>query len=315
VADEQNQRNEASTEPAKPAGLLYHYTDQKGLVGILESGCIWATHYRFLNDASERLGALDFFVAIDQMYSIDQHISPRYWGGLRDSLDNTFQLVDAYFVSFSEESDAPLLSGDRLSQWRSYALNRQGFSLGFQADYMKGRADKLTQDLQLATLLLPCVYNNESKEEIVRNIIRNHGEALKRIARERLDTDFPESERIIDDPKWRREFREFQTSFLNYSSQFKNYGFKEENEQRLVVYVLKGVSSLNSIEFRDCAFGRTPYIQLPLGLKDQDSPLRRIVVGPSQSKDQIVISLKLELARMGVQGVEVVPSQIPYRNW
>lgn len=33
--------------------LLYHYTTQDGLLGILENACIWATHYRCLNDASE----------------------------------------------------------------------------------------------------------------------------------------------------------------------------------------------------------------------------------------------------------------------
>jgi len=33
--------------------LLYHYTTQEGLLGILEKASIWATHYRYLNDASE----------------------------------------------------------------------------------------------------------------------------------------------------------------------------------------------------------------------------------------------------------------------
>jgi len=43
--------------------------------------------------------------------------------------------------------------------------------------------------------------------------------------------------------------------------------------------------------------------------------LKRIIVGPSQDKDQIVVSLRLDLAKMGIQGVKVVPSKIPYRNW
>ena len=32
---------------------LYHYTNYQGLLGILESQCIWATHFQFLNDESE----------------------------------------------------------------------------------------------------------------------------------------------------------------------------------------------------------------------------------------------------------------------
>lgn len=33
--------------------VLYHYTNTGGLEGILESGKLWATDYRYLNDASE----------------------------------------------------------------------------------------------------------------------------------------------------------------------------------------------------------------------------------------------------------------------
>ena len=34
----------------EPAGVLYHYTSASGLLGILESSTIRATHYRYLND-------------------------------------------------------------------------------------------------------------------------------------------------------------------------------------------------------------------------------------------------------------------------
>lgn len=32
---------------------LFHYTSTKGLYGILDTGVLWATHFRFLNDAQE----------------------------------------------------------------------------------------------------------------------------------------------------------------------------------------------------------------------------------------------------------------------
>ena len=32
---------------------LYHYTTWEGLLGILQTQTLWATHYRFLNDYSE----------------------------------------------------------------------------------------------------------------------------------------------------------------------------------------------------------------------------------------------------------------------
>jgi hypothetical protein len=306
---------EQANGQAKPNGMLYHYTDQAGLFGIPQSGEIWATHFRFLNDLSERQGALDLFLQIDRMLAGDSQMSPAYWEAVRESLKILGQLVDAYFVSFSEDDPASDLSGDRLSQWRGYALSRQGFSLGFDAESLRSSADRLTQELKLATLLLPCVYDNESKESAAIEIIRKHSDALAQIANERVKMKTLESERMIDNPNWKREFKELQSSFLAFSSSFKHFGFQEENEWRFVAYFVSGVSNIGSVHFRDGAFGRTPYIELPLRLKGQHSPLRRIVVGPSPNKEQIAVSLRLELTKMGITGIEVVPSKIPYRNW
>ncbi|MEE8439668.1 MAG: hypothetical protein V3S07_08765, partial [Micropepsaceae bacterium] len=36
---------------------LFHYTSSEGLYGILESGCIWASHFQFLNDSKEFFSA------------------------------------------------------------------------------------------------------------------------------------------------------------------------------------------------------------------------------------------------------------------
>jgi hypothetical protein len=33
--------------------VIYHYTDPKGLIGILTHGQLWATDIRYLNDSSE----------------------------------------------------------------------------------------------------------------------------------------------------------------------------------------------------------------------------------------------------------------------
>lgn len=36
-----------------PPKIIYHYTDSYGLLGLIESGSIWATHVSRLNDSSE----------------------------------------------------------------------------------------------------------------------------------------------------------------------------------------------------------------------------------------------------------------------
>ena len=47
---------ERSEELPAP-GPLYHYTDSNGLLGIMRSRRLWATHSQYLNDASEFLYA------------------------------------------------------------------------------------------------------------------------------------------------------------------------------------------------------------------------------------------------------------------
>jgi hypothetical protein len=104
---------------------------------------------------------------------------------------------------------------------------------------------------------------------------------------------------------------------LEWSARFKNKAFYEEREWRFVLQMSKAERESNGgrIEFHDGRFGRTPHIAIPLDLKGQYPPLERIVVGPAPDKEQVVSRLRIDLMQMGIHGVEVVPSQIPYRNW
>ncbi|KQV50324.1 hypothetical protein ASC95_13135 [Pelomonas sp. Root1217] len=43
----------------QPTGELFHYTTSAGLLGIVQSGSIWATEARYLNDATELSNALE----------------------------------------------------------------------------------------------------------------------------------------------------------------------------------------------------------------------------------------------------------------
>ena len=52
---EDNDSQKSSIQVSKVYKRLFHYTTWDGLVGILESQSLWATHHRFLNDYSETL--------------------------------------------------------------------------------------------------------------------------------------------------------------------------------------------------------------------------------------------------------------------
>lgn len=106
---------------------LYHYTDGRGLKGILESGRIWFTDYRHLNDPSEVLQGMEF--ARDVARHLRASADPRARLFLDCFIDmfrheNIETTLQFYIASFSREHDD-------LGQWRAYADNGRGFAIGF----------------------------------------------------------------------------------------------------------------------------------------------------------------------------------------
>jgi hypothetical protein len=286
-------------EQAKPE-LLFHYTRQSGLDGILKDDCIWATHYRFLNDLSECLEAPELFEAMITQQSstkipqleISKTVRQTYWNNIRNTLRAQIESADAYFVSFSDESTSQV-AGDNLTLWRGYGENSRGFSLGFRRNKLQQRVQFFEQQLQKQIPLMKCLYGETEESRLERTAIVGTLVGY-------LDMNSPILEQV-----------------LQWSAKFKNKAFYEEREWRFVLQMSKAERESNGgrIEFHYGRFGRTPHIAIPLDLKGQDSPLDRIVVGPAPDKEQVVARLKIDLVQMGIHGVEVVPSKIPYRNW
>jgi len=44
--------------------MLYHYTNERGFLGIIESGILRATHISFMNDASEYVHAVNILLQL-----------------------------------------------------------------------------------------------------------------------------------------------------------------------------------------------------------------------------------------------------------
>ena len=181
------------------------------------------------------------------------------------------------------------MPGDRLTLWRGYGEKCQGFSLGFRRSKLEQRIRSFEQRLQKQIQLMKCLYGETEESTQERGAII---ETLVGFV----------SSQILG-------------QVLEWSARFKNRTFYEEREWRFVLQMSAAESNSGFVEFHDGRFGRTPHIAVPLDLKCQNSPLERIVVGPAPEKEQAVARLKIELAQMGINGVEVVPSQIPYRNW
>ena len=114
-------------EAEKPPAMLYHYTDDRGLKGILESGTIRLTNVANLNDPAELEHGFSHAVEIINRRAASGPPESKTFALLfeRFLIDDGVAAAGHYFVScFSA-------AGDDLGQWRAYADNGRGFALGF----------------------------------------------------------------------------------------------------------------------------------------------------------------------------------------
>jgi len=311
------ENSEQHTEDQAEPELLYHYTSDKGLYGILESNTIWATHFQFLNDLSECREAIKMW---RETAAKDTELGKTFETILGVMLSELSE-IRTFLVSFSDEDTAKnsadraaerSAAGDRLSQWRGYSSTRQGYSMGFSKIGLERIVDKTKKTCGMNARLLKCLYNDDEKSSTINEMYRQFRQEY-----EKRDLEIQESSGDYDKSK------EVMGKFLpgtgldlmNLGAVFKHQSFREENEWRVALSTTDRAPHLDLIEFREADGNRVPFVRIPLGLKEPDCPLKRIVVGPALNKEQSVAHLKIELAKAGLRGVEVVPSKIPYRNW
>lgn len=315
---EQSSAETAQSKPVDPSNLLYHYTDQNGLLGIIDKGTIWATHYRYLNDISEFQKAKRILLPLLQRYSLEDVDKDRRsaWQELENIVNTVHENFCVYITSFTcskktyfsengieydDESDP----GDRLSQWRGYARDTQGVSFGFDASTNAIRdLDLEWKNEELRVQRIRCEYKDCNQRSIIEEVVNKLKDAI---------TAHSDKVGYISEIDLFQSFKAFLGEFLVASSRFKDKAFAEENEWRFVIP--RDSKNLAKAKFRDSKYGLAPYIEIPLHLDSSSSLLRRIVIGPGPHNNDCVESVKMLLGKKGIKGVEVVPSTIPYRNW
>jgi hypothetical protein len=322
-----SQKTESQSEPE----VLYHYTTQEGLLGILKDKCIWATHIRYLNDTSEgNIVSRLVFEEFVSRYSADpilqslgisagapkKEADPVDQEALNQTLNQGTMIAswatsqNVFVASFSEK-------GNSLSQWRAYSGKSGGYSIGFRPDYLRTvgesflniRTDRFYSD---SSILVPCVYFSEKAEKSLRDEISNQVSAfIKEVAT-------VAKEPVVEGTQG------FKTPgaialkhFIKYGKQAaitKDEGFREEAEWRLAL-ILQQNSTVADLEFRTGNSMPVPFLRVPLQLPDQVIGIWRVIVGPCPHPDEAVKSVKMLFESHGFRGVEVVPSGIPFRNW
>lgn len=198
--------------------ILYHYCGVDGFFNIIKNATIWLSDVSKSNDYQECILCRD---RIDKciekvMEEDDQYLEAWKWG-VAHRLGLNRELY-TYCACFSE-------SCDQLSQWRGYANNGRGISIGFDKNLLFELADADPHRVAFA----PVIYKKEEQERYIEEIVEDNLKKLEykgigHVAAE-LNTNY------------RLKF-----PFVKHSS------FWEEKEWRIVVSSRPGVQRLKMSE-------------------------------------------------------------------
>jgi hypothetical protein len=263
---------------------LYHYTTQAGLLGILESGSIWASEIRFLNDSTEFRTALDAVGAElrRRLDDLDSKEARERAGAILQEF-TVLDEASIFVLALTEE-------GDDLSQWRAYSGQHSGFALGFDIDKLTSLGGEHGFSLE------SCLYEAPEHALLVATIVDT---ALVWLG---------EGDRMT-----RRRRREFHRTMLETAPLLKDHNFRAENEWRLVSASHDAGSP--EIGFRSGRSTFIPYYRLPLFAADGCTPLSSVTVGPTPHTDLATNSTCALLRARGFKEVVVHESRIPLRTW
>ncbi len=283
---------------------LFHYTNNAGLMGILESQNIWATHYKFLNDSMElafcQASLIDRVVDdlknyFKKSFSLSEY--EKFAEICCQTINSKFFEGDCYIASFCIADNSYIKRNGLLSQWRAYGQDG-GYAIEFDKDLLMGKFMLVKDEIPVLPLPSECVYSNYAKHSNI--------DGFSRYAMALADNFFKSSELPSDDLVYQGL-----GAYILCAVTFKHHAFKEEKEFRFAMYV----SEKKRTDFKDkvkTRSGGIPYIKL---IKNTDNklPIKRIIVGPNKDKYFRAEKLRDWLRVKGFDNLEVTVSDIPYR--
>ena len=276
---------------------MYHYTSQRGLLGIIKTKSLWLTQVACLNDLSEVSHAFSLMkAAILKIKPNEEQPVQMFCDHLINLMDtNSVPRFNIFVISFSE-------NGDLLSQWRGYCSDG-GYSIGF--DYETFEKLLTTEgpipnaiDVELGK----CIYDPDEQNKIITEILDNtverYRELIKKSSVSVLDAD-----RI-------NIILNYMIPLYRLAPLMKNESFAEEQEWRLIVTLTKN----SDISYREGIKWIIPYYKLNMVKSEEFLRVKEIIVGPTLDQFAAINSLERFLQSERVAYGRVTASRIPFRG-
>lgn len=277
-----------STEmrPSEVPGIVYHYTNAAGIEGFLKSGKLWLTDFRFLNDSAEFTQSIEIMrrIIIEKRANCIEVVSKLY--ERIDTYSARERKSRGYVFSLTAERDD-------LSQWRGYANEGMGFTIGFSGELLHKASEN---DFNFSK-----VSYDENSEKIILE------KALKEIEAkviEEYSNNSEDEEYIIADAA-----NNFSWLARDRAAYSKHPSFSSEKEFRLVTF---RDSMERDIKVRVSGDRLVPYVELKIDGKSK-LPIECIGVGPGFRGAEVVDAVR-SLAKMYGYDPKIYFAETPYRR-
>jgi len=270
---------------------VFHYTSATGLLGIVESRCVWASAAAGLNDKAE----------IRQGWS-----KINAWLKAQKQTHEIETLVDYAEAPFQDTHDVFVLSGstagDDANQWRLYADRGKGYAIEFDptidlAAVTEAPAPRRPRpghsmifgaaggDIVTLTPWFHVLYSDETIDRALSEIVRSMKRATKHISASAVDEQ--------DFDLRREEMRNDATEALETVAHLiKASGFAGENEVRVVTAFL---FASEHVKYRAGPYGIVGYATLTAAPPGH----RGLSVVRTSGSTRIRPSLPVRSVRMG----------------
>lgn len=280
-----------------PQEPLYHYTNFKGLLGIVATRALWASDIRYMNDSAELKHAVDLIRTEINHRIASGHTNPVL---LNQFLDWVTHRVTNGHMLFAASFRA---NGNLLSQWRGYSSLGKGVSLGFDPDYILRCARQ--QSFQIGK----CIYCSKTQNRLISRII----DAVEILAEEHLLV--PDKQDTTKDHSYHSIFHLLESDLLRIAAILKHPSFAEEEEWRIVSPVINDYLNA-SVLFRESSSMLVPYIEFNF-IAEKGSPIamEHLFLGPTPNITISMNSLTMFLSKNGIQPDKGISyCRIPFRS-
>lgn len=286
--------------------ILYHYCSNNAFHSIIKNHSIWLSSLSLSNDSMEGKLVAKILGLIAKDDGLDQAATDR----LQQSLSSVEQVCDGLGFCLSEE-------GDLLSQWRGYADNATGVSVGFSKDYLEQFAEGSMTEEKAGFTLKRVEYDPEAQKSLIKptylkikNLIEEGAFKLpagRTILGVRSDEEIKsineKIKRLFLNLSWILLLDFFGKLFL-----LKTNAFREEREWRLISYFGKWIG--DNCSFRALNERIIPYREFKL-LESESDSIMEVILGPKNTTPDYVINSLLH--QNGFTNVNIKRSEASYR--